>query len=531
MVCRLVLLLYLSLYALNVSAQTDTVRAYTKENPLVYEDTWNLWPYSFLNDKGEPDGFNIDLLKTMMGELNIPYVIKLKPRQEVFQDLKSGQCDLTLGMTTESYNGGRFGHNLIILFTQSAVTPKNKSVMIKTFRDLGKNGQKVIVSDSSLCHQLMVDYGWKNNAIVSSDISEAIQQVSAKKEGQIVWNTLSLKWLINHYHLDNLTLTHVNMPHGECKYMSNDQHLLNLIDKAYSTLNASDRLTPLEAKWFYPERENTEGPAGKWYLTGLIFILLAIVILYTIRKLRQNQRITEAQNKLSHRLAEITEGNKVRIWTYNVKRGEFTLHDGSGRKTYTLTTNDFAKRYSKDDFAQLKAALDRLISQQKDTKGQEEKEEILELKAKDVEYGDGKLHDFVIMLSVLSRDNNGKPQVIIGTKKDVTKERHLKQMNSERSLRYWSIFYNDEAGILMFDKDGYIQNANPRACELFLFDIDKSVKEHVHINQFFHTEFTSLRDTDGFRSRQTVGKNNIEYQMKTVYNDEEELLNIFVFCL
>ena len=67
---------------LSATAQNGLARVYTDESPLVYEDSWDLWPYSFLNDKGEPEGFNIDLIKMMMKELGIPYVIKLKPQQE-----------------------------------------------------------------------------------------------------------------------------------------------------------------------------------------------------------------------------------------------------------------------------------------------------------------------------------------------------------------------------------------------------------------------------------------------------------------
>ena len=43
------------------SAKTDTIRTYTTEHPLIYEDAWDLWPYVFLNENGEPDGYNIDL--------------------------------------------------------------------------------------------------------------------------------------------------------------------------------------------------------------------------------------------------------------------------------------------------------------------------------------------------------------------------------------------------------------------------------------------------------------------------------------
>ena len=74
----------------SVAVPESRSRAYTEERPLVYEDSWNLWPYTFLNEQGEPDGFSIDLLKLLLGQLKIPYVIKLKPNQEAFDDLRDG---------------------------------------------------------------------------------------------------------------------------------------------------------------------------------------------------------------------------------------------------------------------------------------------------------------------------------------------------------------------------------------------------------------------------------------------------------
>ena len=231
----LITILCFSLLTVNVSAQSDSVITYTEDRPLVFEDSESIWPFSFLNDKGEPEGYCIDLLRLLMQELHIPYVVRLKNHQEVLQDLKDGKADLILGLGDvyeEKY--GHYGRTTITLLTQSVATPKSQEVTIKSFRDL--RNQQVIVKDSSLCHHLMVDYGWGDHAIVSHDIAQAIQDINAKGEGQIVWNTPTLKWLIKHYQLDNLMLTPVNMPYGETKFLSNNQHLLNLIDKTYAEL-------------------------------------------------------------------------------------------------------------------------------------------------------------------------------------------------------------------------------------------------------------------------------------------------------
>ena len=55
----------LALCAMPVVAQkqpaaNDSVKVFTEDHPLVYEDAWDLWPYAFLNEAGEPVGFNID---------------------------------------------------------------------------------------------------------------------------------------------------------------------------------------------------------------------------------------------------------------------------------------------------------------------------------------------------------------------------------------------------------------------------------------------------------------------------------------
>ncbi len=527
----LLLFLYLFLPITHASAQPEGTKLYTKENPLIYEDAQDLWPYSFLNDEGQPEGFNIDLVEKLLKELNIPYVIRLKPELEAFDDLKAGKADLTLGLAAGFHDAyGHYGRHTITLFTQSVATPKKNRIEIKTFRDLGKNGLKVIVNDSSLCHHLMLDYGWGDNVVISRDMKKSIQQVSVDEKDQIVWNTLSLKWLIKHYHLDNLELTPVNMPHGEYKFMSNDLHLLDLLDKAYADLHIKDEIQPIENKWLYPEHQEKKTPDWQWVLIAIASLLLVLAIVYFVSYQLRIKRIMKTNRQLNRRLALINETTQVRIWTYDVNANEVSWRNKNGKVAYTYTMEEFSQRYSEEDFQHLKDALDRLISQHKDAKGHEKEEVTLELKAKDLEDGDNELRNFLVVVSVLRRDKDGKPSVIIGTKKDVTEARRLKRLEDERTLRYWSIFYSQDAAIILFDRLGVIQDISPEACELCRCDGDKLIKQRVHINDFFKSKFTDMSKTNGFHAIQVVNDVRIEYQLKTFYNDSNQLLGIFAFC-
>lgn len=544
---RLSSLLFFAILSLTtMAAKSDSTRVYTEQNPLVYEDAWDLWPYAFLNDNGEPDGFNIDLIRLIMKELNIPYIIKLRPQQQAFEDLRDRKSDLMLGLAVGFHDQyGLYGNNAITLFTQSLAAPKGKPTDIKTFRDLGKEGIKVIVNPNSMSYHLMIDYGWEKNAIPRSDLREVIQQVSAHEDGQIVWNTLSLKWLMNRYHIDNLQLTPVNMPHGEYKFMSNDQQLLDRLDEAYTKLYTADKITPLQDKWFYPERLKPETPQWIWYALGIALLLIVFASAYAISYRIQSTKLNRQNLMRNRRLALILQTSQVRIWTYDIVKDQFAWCNDNGQVAYTYSMEEFSQRYSPEDSARLKTALNRLA---KGTKNNKEEELTLSLRAKDVEGGDTDLRDYYIVLSVLRRDKEGKPSVIIGTKKDVTKESQHKRDENDRALRYWSIFYTPIVGIMYFDKEGKIVNINPKACDMFCCEAEEIIAEKASIRDILGIGDMSLESLDGFyathiidldkipdeertiKSIKAKGKLYNEFKLMTVYDDSEELLGIFAFA-
>ena len=509
-------------------AQSDTTRVFSVNNPLIYEDVWDLWPYSFLNDNGDPDGFNVDLIRLIMKELDIPYVIRLKPSSEAFRDLKEGKSDLMLGLAVGFHDEfGKFSKNAVTLLTQSVVTPKNKEVVIKRFRDLSNH--QVIVCDSSLVYHLMQEYGWGENATPVGDMSEAIQEVSAKGEGQIVWNTLSLKWLMNRYHIDDLELTPVNMPHGEYKFMSNNQQLLDKLDETYTKLYTNEKIQPLQDKWFYPERQDMEESKGLWYLLGGGLLLLVFMAVYGISYHIQNRKIKLENVKRNNRLALILQTSQVHIWTYDIKTNRFSWHNDNGQVAYTYSMEEFSQRYSHEDFVSLKSALEKLAETRKTD--EEEKEIELNLRAKDTEGGDTSDRDYHIVLSVLSRDKKGNPTVIIGTKKDVTEEQQQKRLDEERALRYWSIFYTPILGIILFNKDGRLVNINPKACDIFGCNAEETIEKGVDIHSMFNIDIQDLEDVNGYQATLTVGHDMItEFRLMTIHDDAGEMLGVFAFC-
>lgn len=57
----------------------------------------NYPPHEFINDKGEPDGFNVELFRLIAKEMGISYQIELGEWGNVWKDFTGGKADLLLG--------------------------------------------------------------------------------------------------------------------------------------------------------------------------------------------------------------------------------------------------------------------------------------------------------------------------------------------------------------------------------------------------------------------------------------------------
>ena len=494
-----VVLLLLSVTAMaqdvTAMAQDEQPREYTSAQPLVYEESQDMWPYSFLDENGAPDGFNVELIRLIMERLDIPYVIKMKPGVEVFRDVKAGRADLMIGLATGYHQECvHYSENSVTLFTQSVLSPKDQPTTINNFYDLAN--QKVMVADSSFCHHMMIDYGWEKNAIPTKNVVETILQMSMDDSGELLWNTLSLKWLLRKYQISNLEITSVNMPLGEFKFMSNDERLLHQLDSVFSLLSSSNELTPLQNKWFYPERYEKKLPTWVKAIIGSVLFLLAILLFYFVSYQQQVRRISTTNNKLNRRLSLILQTSGLRVWIYDTEEKMFTWYNDLGKPTYFYTPEEFSRRYHESDFKKLMAAINKLSESRE---ANDEGKIILELKAVDIEDGDAEEHDFKVALSVLRRDTNGQPVTILGIKRDVTEVNRQHRLEMERNLRYWAVFNTPMAGVFFFDENGQLRDINQKACDIYQCSREAILAEQLTIRDLFAIDSaTGIADLDGF---------------------------------
>ena len=514
-----------------IQAQPDSTRTFTTERPLIYEDAWDLWPYVFLNENGEPDGYNIDLLKIIFKDLDIPYVIKLKPTLDAQADLKSGKSDLMLRMDADFSRGNSsYGRSIVQLFTHSVVMPKERFVKIESGKGLSR--YTVIVHEGSFSHHLIKDKGWAKDIKAYDDMKEAIQHVSTTNEGIIVWNTMSLKWLMRKFHTDNLTIVPIDLPYGEYKFMSKNHHLLEQIDSVYAKLRASDRLQPIQNKWFYPDRKESGIP--EWVGTaayGLGIVALCLIIYYFVYRIRE-RRMTKELRKSNNRLSLILKTSHVSLWTYNVNTKTFTWMDEQGKPVRNSTIDEFAFRYHPDDIKKLHQAIDDITKQ---------KVSNVNLNIKVFEEREGRdIHNYTVSLSAMHQSKAGKPTTILCTRSDVTNEL-LRQMKvKDTMLRYQAIFQTAMIDMVFYDENGIIQDMNQKALKALGTDIETIRKMKISINDVLGMEvnldhlelmyMTQISNSSDNRALNRILKRDkiyYELQILPIHDVNGKLLGIF----
>ena len=511
----------------------DSIVSFSTERPLVYEDAWDLWPYSFLNENGEPVGYNIDLLKLICKRLDIPYVIKLKPTSEALEDLKEGHSDLMMGMDANFHDDfALYGKSVLNLFTHSVVHQKGSQPKVRTIGDLSK--YRVIVHEGSFSHHLMKDNGWGSNAEGYEDMKDAILKANSDPECEIVWNTMSLKWLIQKYQATNLQLTPIDIPHGEYKFMSNNSHLLQQLDSVYKLLYSEEQLQPIQNKWFYPERTETGIPSWIWKLAVALAVLAVISLLYYLFYRIQEKRVSKDLQKKNARLSLVLNTSNVRFWTYDIPTKTFTWMDKEGKAERNYTILEFSQRYRREDFERLTEAINQLVRQEKENV-------TLEMSAKDEGEG-GEDREFTIALSVLRRQKSGRPSVIIGTRSDITEERQMQQKAEDAMLRYQAIFNSAMIDMVYYDENGILTDMNQKAGAAFEGgkdaiiakkitiadvlgegDVDLQKLEPIHLTQIFK----SADDERALNKHLRRGQLYYELQLMPIYDQNHRLLCIY----
>lgn len=435
----------------------EGIGAYTAEHPLVYEDVWDLPPYSFRDSGGESAGFNIDLVREILARLDIPYVIRQKDIADTYQDLQNGKSDLMLGMYTSYHDRfGEYGPSTVALLTHGIAHPKSSSPGINTTEDL--RSHRVAVQRNSISHVIMQSRGMENSVEPYDDIEDAIRHVADSDSGEVLWNTMSLKYMLSAHKYDNLTVTPIHFPNGEYRFMSNDEELLAAVDSVFLAMEYNEELQPIRNKWFYPEIRPSGIPSYViiifFALLVLAVLLVASIIIYRVKM----KNVSVMNKRLTQRMEFYLLAGNIRMWIYDVRRAVFVTFSQHAETREEYSMQGFSAFFNDDDYK----ALCRLIDDMR--RGAARDGELI-VRCHSIRRPDLDFY-FGTRLSVFA-EKDGAPLLILGAMQDIHDARRRRIQTQEMLLRYDTMFNMVDVDMAFFNSDGVLTDINDSICKTF----------------------------------------------------------------
>lgn len=450
---------WMALVCMTGWAQTETASHDNSRDvkPIIYEDYWDLGPYSFINDEGEPDGFNIDLVKMIFRKLDLPYIIRLKSSTDVFTDIRNGKADLTCGMYAPFHDHvGYYSKSVLCLFTHSVLMPKSSNANVSTFNHL--KDKRLIVHNGSFSHRKLIESGIEQNVVPFEDMKDAVVRVSAQDSGMVLWNTMCLQFLQRKCHLDNLKLQPVNMEHGEYRFISSDSALLVRIDSVFSELQNNDELNAINKKWFYPEKSNNNLSRYTWYSIYIILAMALVVLLFTLWYRIKKKKLRRMLNTQNARLSLYLNSGNTYLWRYDVANDFFFLFSKDHKPDRVVSPDEFSAYYDPEDYLLIDSAI-------KDIVAGKEQAKILSVKCHKI--GMPNDTNFFNLKIMVMHEEKGKAMTLLGIQQNITE--HIRKHINTRNLllKYKYVFNTAMADMLYYDADGRLVDLNDRACETF----------------------------------------------------------------
>jgi len=219
-------------------------------------------PFSYLNTRGEPIGYSIDLgraiVDAMSNELNgQTLTIKFVPvtSESRIGAVKSGQVDLECGSTTNNTERQKEVAFSPIMFVAGTKLLVKRESPIQSFRDL--NGKSVVVTAGTTNEQAMRSladkFGIKFNLVVAKDHEESYQQLATGKVDAFAGDDILLYGFIAEHKAGNdLTVVGDFLsydPYG-IMFRKDDLELADLVNRVFREMAQSRDLEYTYDRWF-----------------------------------------------------------------------------------------------------------------------------------------------------------------------------------------------------------------------------------------------------------------------------------------
>ena len=218
------------------------VSDYSKEHPLLFGIDMDYPPMEFIDEEGQPQGYDIEFTKELMERLDISIAYSPNTWENISGDVLHGRVDLAM-MVYSPYRKDSTNYSKAIFRLYYQIVYRRDSQSKFDVRHLG--GKSIAYMSSRPIKDTLTRVGAQ--LCVIQDLSRAVRDLSEGRYDAIICFRYQAKYFIEKYQLKNLATEDLTLAPREYCYVSHDKKLIEAINVA-----STAKSTPPLAASGYP---------------------------------------------------------------------------------------------------------------------------------------------------------------------------------------------------------------------------------------------------------------------------------------
>ncbi|MFP5214197.1 MAG: transporter substrate-binding domain-containing protein [Acidobacteriota bacterium] len=221
------------------------------EKPLItVGGDFNYPPYEFLDERGEPAGYNVDLTKAIAETMGFEVRFRLGPWSEIRHDLETGKIDAVHGMFYSRERSAIFDFSPPHTTIYHALFARSDAPPVKNLDEV--RNREILVMKGDIMHDFALAHLAPSNTIIPVETqAEALRLLaSGKHDFALVAKLPGLYW-IREFKLSNLSAVGPPINPAEYSYAvrKGNTQLLARFSEGLAILNQTGRYREIYDKW------------------------------------------------------------------------------------------------------------------------------------------------------------------------------------------------------------------------------------------------------------------------------------------
>ena len=261
----------------------------------------NYPPFEFLDEHGQPVGFNIDLLKALTEVMGLDLEIRSGPWAAIRKAVEEGRLDMVSGMYYSKARDEKVDFSVPFLLVHESVFVRTDSSLssIEELKD-----REVIVQSGDIMHDFSTANGLMRKIVEVYNPLDALRLLSSGRHDAVLLPKLQGQYLLDTYNIDNLKSVGPAILVLEYCFavVEGDTELVAILNQGLSILKTNGSYKEISEKWF--------GVTGDdWYAavyTVGIPVFTALLLLLTFSWLWNWSLRRHVQSKTNELAKELT---------------------------------------------------------------------------------------------------------------------------------------------------------------------------------------------------------------------------------